>query len=132
MRELWQSIKRKWKVLQILSDPENINLFERIVNEREIKMKTIQELLALKRELETSINRCQTDESWQSMVEYPDTRIEVLKSRLQFVTNIIDNFGMYDWIFNSNTQAKRVDIVNPSNIEITNAEQTAAQTAKAF
>ena len=119
-------------MLQILSDPEIINLFEKIVNEREIKMKTIQELLALKRELETSINRHQVDETWQSMVEHPDTRIEVLKSRLVFVDNIINNFGLYDWIFNSNTQTKRVDIVNPSNIEITNAEQVAALTAQAF
>jgi hypothetical protein len=132
VKKLLESIIRKWKVLQILSDPENINLFERIVNEREIRMKTIQELLALKRELESSINRCQTDEAWQGMVEHPDTRIEVLKTRLEFVNSIVNNFGLYDWIFNSNTQTKRVDIINPSNIEITNAEQQAELTATRF
>ena len=54
--KLLESMKRKWRVLQILSEPEHINLFEKMVNEREIKMKTIQELLALKRELELSIS----------------------------------------------------------------------------
>jgi|7_EtaG_2_1085326.scaffolds.fasta_scaffold99607_2 superfamily I DNA/RNA helicase len=130
--KLLENIKKKWKVLQILSEQENINLFERIVNEREIKMKTIQELLALKRELEVSINKCQTDEAWQSMVDYPDTRIKVLKTRLLFISNIIDNFGLYDWIFNSNTQAKRTEIVNPSNIEIIDAQQAAELSASSF
>ena len=62
--KLLESMKKKWRVIQILSEPNNIQLFEKILIERKIKMKTIQELLALKRELEASINKYQADVSW--------------------------------------------------------------------
>ena len=132
MKELLQIIKRKWKVLQILSDPENISLFERMVNERKIKMKTIQELLALKRELEASIDNCQRDTTWQEMAEHSQVRITVLKTRLSFINDIIDNFTLYDWIFNSNTGIKRVDLISPSNIEVIDGTRIAETTATPF
>ena len=130
--KLLESMKRKWRVLQILSEPEHINLFEKMVNEREIKMKTIQELLALKRELELSINNCQGDTAWQELAGNFETRLNVLKSRLVFVNSIIDNFSLYDWIFNSNTGTKRVDLVSPSNIEVIDGTRIAEQTSTPF
>ena len=117
--KLLENIKRKWRVLQILSDPTNINLFEKMVNEREIKMKTIQELMALKRELEKSIEKCYKDEQWQQMVDYSEVRIATLKARYNFVESIIENFTLYDWVFNSNTGIKRAEIVDPSYIKVT-------------
>ena len=130
--KLLESMKKKWRVIQILSEPNNIQLFEKILIERKIKMKTIQELLALKRELEASINKYQADVSWQEMAENSETRLVVLKERLVFCDAIISNFHMYDWIFNSNTGVKRVDIVSPSNIEVIDGTRIAEQPSTPF
>jgi len=121
IQELWQSIKRKWKVLQILSEPENLKLFERIVNERELRMKTVQELLALKRELEVIIINLSKDEQFHEMQDHAEAKLDTLKGRLRFVNEAINNFALYDWIFNSNTTITRTDIVDASKIVIYHA-----------
>lgn len=84
-------------------------------------MKTIQELLALKRELTRSINNARKDEIWNQVVTHPDIRLEVLLTRLKFVDNIIANFGVYDWVFNSNTGVTRAELIDPSLIVISDA-----------
>lgn len=81
-------------------------------------MKTIQELNALLREIDASIVRLTRDEQFHNLIEHADAKIEELRKRRALVANIINNFPLYDWVFNSNTSVKRSNLVDPNSIKI--------------